>query len=376
MSKGEDSAYEKWLKSYQPFHWFVEFYGIMQNGGFDVIIGNPPYVEYPKVRDIYQIRHYQTEQSGNLYAFVLERSTDLVSVHGRLGLIVPIGIVSLSETVGARTMLVERTNRLWFSNFAIRPAKLFEGVEQRLTIWLAAVSGEQEQQIFSTKYHQWYKSERSTLFARMEYFNVTDLFVSEYIPKVSNHIAHEVVRKIIEIKEGTIAENLINQSRTKLFFHRTPGYWIRIMDFEPHFKSPTATRSVHHIRELCVKDEAMAKFIGAIVSSSLYFFWFFSIGNCRNLTLGDVKQFPVGRPSKSIIFRVGKLFDRLMKDFQKNSFINTRGETEFQEFDWGLSKPIIDQLDMVLGEHYSLSAEEIDFVANFDIKIRMGREAE
>jgi methylase of polypeptide subunit release factors len=77
-TKGDSAAYEKWLKSHQPFHWFVEFYGIMQSGGFDVIIGNPPYVEYPKVKNTYQIRHYQTEQSGNLYAFVLERSTSLI----------------------------------------------------------------------------------------------------------------------------------------------------------------------------------------------------------------------------------------------------------------------------------------------------------
>ena len=42
--QGDSAAYEKWLKSHQPFHWFVEFYGIMQSGGFDVIIGNPPYV--------------------------------------------------------------------------------------------------------------------------------------------------------------------------------------------------------------------------------------------------------------------------------------------------------------------------------------------
>ena len=48
-TKGDSAAYEKWLKSHQPFHWFVEFYGIMQSGGFDVIIGNPPYVEYDKV---------------------------------------------------------------------------------------------------------------------------------------------------------------------------------------------------------------------------------------------------------------------------------------------------------------------------------------
>jgi hypothetical protein len=39
--------YETWLQSHQPFHWFAEFYEIVQgNGGFDVIIGNPPYVEY------------------------------------------------------------------------------------------------------------------------------------------------------------------------------------------------------------------------------------------------------------------------------------------------------------------------------------------
>ena len=43
--------YQAWLDSHQPFHWFAEFYRIVaEQGGFDVIIGNPPYVEYSKVR--------------------------------------------------------------------------------------------------------------------------------------------------------------------------------------------------------------------------------------------------------------------------------------------------------------------------------------
>ncbi len=42
--------FAEWLRTHQPFHWFVEFYGIMRDGGFDVIIGNPPYVEYSKVQ--------------------------------------------------------------------------------------------------------------------------------------------------------------------------------------------------------------------------------------------------------------------------------------------------------------------------------------
>jgi len=161
----------------------------------------------------------------------------------------------------------------------------------------------------------------------------------------------------------------------KLFFHRTPGYWIRIMDFEPYFRSPTASRSLHHIRELSVKDDATATFIGAVVSSSLFFFWFFAMGNCRNLTLEDVKQFKIGRPTSEILSRVGKLFGELMADFQNNSFVSTRGDTEFQEFDWGHSKPIIDRLDEVLAEHYGLTAEELDFVVSYDVKIRMGKDA-
>ena len=74
---GKHNAYQCWRASHQPFHWFVEFYGIMSKGGFDVVIGNPPYVEYSKVRGEYSVKGYETEDCGNLYAFVLERSKAL-----------------------------------------------------------------------------------------------------------------------------------------------------------------------------------------------------------------------------------------------------------------------------------------------------------
>ena len=44
--------------SHQPFHWFVEYYDIMSNGGFDVVIGNPPYV------DLRSENKVMTTQSG------------------------------------------------------------------------------------------------------------------------------------------------------------------------------------------------------------------------------------------------------------------------------------------------------------------------
>ena len=37
-----------------------------------------------------------------------------------------------------------------------------------------------------------------------------------------------------------------------------------------------------------------------------------------------------------------------------------------------MSKPIIDEIDRVLAEHYGFTDEELDSIINYDIKYRMG----
>ena len=49
---------------------------------------------------------------------------------------------------------------------------------------------------------------------------------------------------------------------------------------------------------------------------------------------------------------------------------------EKQHFYIKLSKPIIDEIDKVLAEHYGFTEEELDFIINYDIKYRMGDELE
>lgn len=244
--------YDAWYKSHRPFHWFVEFYGIMQDGGFDIIIGNPPYVEYSKVEKVYRVRNVETIECGNLYAFVAERSTNLIAKQGRSGLIVPIALVSVSETASLRALIVKRFSRNWLSNFAIRPAKLFEGVEQRLTIWLGDIGSASPEEFNTTKYMQWYKDERPTLLDKLQYVRSSEVATVECFPKVSSYLELNIVKKVNRVASGTIGDHLVKNSKISIFFHRTPGYWIRIMDFQPFFRSPTADRSIHHIREIFV----------------------------------------------------------------------------------------------------------------------------
>ena len=51
-----------------------------------------------------------------------------------------------------------------------------------------------------------------------------------------------------------------------------------------------------------------------------------------------------------------------------------RGEVNFAQLYPKKSKSIIDQIDTVLAQHYGFTEEELDFIINYDIKYRMGRE--
>jgi hypothetical protein len=108
----------------------------------------------------------------------------------------------------------------------------------------------------------------------------------------------------------------------------------------------------------------------------LFFFWFVSVGNGRNITGTDVEQIPVGEADVRVLNDAAMVFDRLMKDYDMNSFVRERQDCEFQEFKPSLSKPIIDEIDTMLARHYGFSPEELDFILNYDIKYRLGHDTE
>jgi len=146
------------------------------------------------------------------------------------------------------------------------------------------------------------------------------------------------------------------------------------MDFEQYFKSATRNRSVHHFRDIRFSSEMAGKVAGAGINSSLFFFWFLTVCNGRNLAGRDVEQFPVGEVNTAIAKEITLLFDNLMKDYKANSVTRKRKDCEFQEFHPSKSKPIIDEIDGLLAKHYGFTAEELDFIVNYDIKYRLGAE--
>lgn len=80
-----------------PFHWQLEFPEVFarENGGFDAIVGNPPFLGGRKIssefgecyRDWLQVIHTDAHGNADLVAHFFRRSFDILRSGGRLGLI-------------------------------------------------------------------------------------------------------------------------------------------------------------------------------------------------------------------------------------------------------------------------------------------------
>lgn len=79
------------------FDWHTEFAEIMKDGGFDAVIGNPPYIrtqvikEWAPVEVEFYKQHYASASKGNydIYVVFVEKGLGLLSNKGRLGFICP-----------------------------------------------------------------------------------------------------------------------------------------------------------------------------------------------------------------------------------------------------------------------------------------------
>jgi hypothetical protein len=109
---------EEELKKMNPFDWNAEFPAVFQAGGFDAVIGNPPYVDsewmetYLKSTRNYCVSRY-TAASGNwdLFCVFAEKALRLCRNRGAASLIVPNKLGSAEYAAGARRVLASE-NRL------------------------------------------------------------------------------------------------------------------------------------------------------------------------------------------------------------------------------------------------------------------------
>ncbi|MBI1182713.1 hypothetical protein GC194_00470 [bacterium] len=370
--------YGAWLESHMPFHWFAEFYQIIAgNGGFDVIIGNPPYIEYSKVRKQYTIVNKDEASCGNLFGIVTTKLDVLKNEHGRTGMIVPISLICTKRMSSVLEEL--KNNNLWLSHYAERPSKLFTGAEVLLTIYLTGETNLKKSQTYSTGFTKWNSNFRTFLFDSTTYQPNDSIFRNYVSTKSSSQVDLNIIYNLLERQE-VIEKDIVSQSKFEIFYRIGGGrYWKIFTDFSPRFiLNGVEGKSSRENRIFFRTDRNRFLTISAL-SSSLFYYYFIHTTNCRDLNPNDLRSFPLleNKIDKHIATQLSKLGDDLMRDYQRTSEFKKKtssktGEIEYQEFYPRKSKDIIDQIDTVLAQHYGFTEAELDFIINYDYKYRMG----
>ena len=96
----------------KAFNWNEEFADIMKGGGFDVVVGNPPYINLANikertVREYFRKNYTTSDNKSDLYAFFTEQiATNLLKNDGYFGFIVSSTWTNLKSFINMRKILL------------------------------------------------------------------------------------------------------------------------------------------------------------------------------------------------------------------------------------------------------------------------------
>ena len=276
--------YDQWRQSHLPFHWFVEFYGIMHGGGFDVVVGNPPYVNRRSVD--YVVRSTANLKFPDIYGYVAVQSQRILSRHGRCGLIVPLSATFSFEFSDLREPMASAGTH-WFSSYDNIPAALFSGVSQRCTIWLTSVA--QKTELFATRLYRWRAAFRDFLLDNLSYNEVHDVIPNESfgIPRLTNRFGAKLLSMHIQSSTSPLTpDRRLGRGSFKLGFSPTARNFISTYIEPPPVLHPD-DRSVLRPSQsgwvsLHSKEEAFAAL--AITGGDTCFWYWLSRGDGFHVT--------------------------------------------------------------------------------------------
>ena len=295
---GDEQVYRQWRDSHQPFHWFVGFYGIMDAGGFDVIVGNPPYVSAGKVRKSYSVRNIETQGCPDIYAWVLERTANLIGDNGRSGMIVPLSLGFSSKFDVCRKFLFRHYGQNWFSSFGRIPDALFSfDVRVRNTVHLGhKIAGLRV--AYSTRLHRWYKEARTLLFDNIQYVRFQPKLWNYYVPKLNTQPLAQAFEAALKPSK-TLELSLKHSTKHKLHFKQTAYNWLTVCrKLPPCYKGQ---QRVPHSKaaDLYFADIDTCTLAMLLANGKLMLVFWLVIGDDFDVTRSNLAKFPVDFSSLS-----------------------------------------------------------------------------
>ncbi len=356
------------------FAWQNTFGEILNKSGFDVILGNPPYVEFSEESSPSFLHTFETARCRNLYPCIVERSRQLLATHGRFGMVLPLAAFATRNMQPFLTGFQRWFPSSWISFYHFRPSMLFSGGKVAsipTAIALGRTSGPVQR--FSTTLLKWFHEQRTLLFSRLTYCRITvpaDPANRHYYPKFGDALENAILRKILQ--HDTVERYLSKRPNENALFYRSAGglYWKVFVNFP----WPYATSS----NKRCFFLEPYDRDIFVALYNSSLFWWYYTVTfDTFNLKDYMLFGFRFTYPTDPTILSELKMLSReLMLNFRTHAEHLKRGQADSYTIYARKAKPILDRIDTVLARHYNFTTAELDFILTYDVKFRVGSAAD
>jgi len=354
IDPGKAKAFEAWRESHQPFHWFAEFYGVMRDSGFDVVIGNPPYVATRKITG-YSVRGYKTAACADIYAWCLERVIDVASKKARTGMIVPLSLSFSGDFDDLRHLMYQRYQSNWFSHFAKRPSMLFSGVQIRNAIHIGRIGGSSEKS-YTTKLHRWHSEARLQLFNQLCYSSFSANAWS-CVPKAQG----DTLLSFFEKKNlsGVRLQSIFSKRPTSfpIYFKKIGYNWISFGEFIPPAYNPSG--------QLIEQNEFGVAFVNSrneqemallFLNGKIAFAYWILVGDDFHLTKGNFAEAPFdfSKISEDARRNLSRLAARLAIQMKESVVFMTMHGKRLGNFNATLCRSITEESDQIFARELGL----------------------
>ncbi|MFY2791019.1 Eco57I restriction-modification methylase domain-containing protein [Rhodococcus sp. MALMAid1271] len=346
-----------WVRSHSPFHWFIEFPEVFAAGGFDVVIGNPPYVGKRKVKG-YTFKGFATDDTPDIYAPCTERAAQITRSDGRMTLILPISAQFGRDFASLRKQLQKRFGTLWVSAFSRNPAALFSaGLGVRSTIVVGSGDGSTGNTLYVTKTHRWFDDFRPAIFETLTYGNLNSVKDLVGWARVPSEELSDIFA--ITVGGGGLGQLAARRGTSVLGFKNIALYWLAVFrEDPPAYELDLTPFTDTPIKHLYLASDDDARLALAIAASKLGFVWWYCTGDDFNVTAETIKSIPVNVAALSADSRerLRDLGDALAADFPNHVLFTKYAGKWMGNFVLSEMRDITDRIDAILAAELGYSS--------------------
>jgi predicted type IV restriction endonuclease len=361
-----------------PFHWVAEFPEVAEKGengrhsiNFDLVLGNPPYGDLLSDDEKIFVSTFETEGINDISAQFVERQLQLLEDGGYFGNITTMRLVYQSSLQSLHDTIQSKLSSTKIACFGSRPSRVFQNADIKTAIFSGGPAIERESDqtgtIETSDAVIFTDDNRQDKFENIDYREVDDLILRDRIgggsggkrilPKIGPDVKNGILEKLRERQKPLFHDRYAREEDDT---HQYPvwrregvRYWINPMLEELY--------SAREVKPMFFESETEQNAAFLILNSSLFYVYWLTYGNFHHLNWTQIKAFPF--PSQEELEKhegeINSLADRLW----------TRMEQQFDpdlgvsgEFHMRPVKPVVDEVDDLLGEIYDLTDEELEFV--------------